>query len=62
MNEYIDAFKKLAVAWAGLFYSYLTLDRLAILLTIAYTSVNLFVLVRDKIIRDKRARRETDDQ
>lgn len=60
MTEHIDTFKKLLVAWIGMVYGYVTLDRVAIMLTIIYTSVNLYLLIRDKVIRDRGQHYETD--
>lgn len=60
MTEHIDTFKKLVVAWIGMVYGYVSLNQIAILLTIIYTSVNLYILIRDKVIRDRGHRCETD--
>jgi len=52
-EEYMDTLQKLAISWIGALYSYLTLDRIAVILTIVYTGFNLYVLLRDKVLNKK---------
>ena len=47
---------KLALSWFGALYSYMTLERAAVVLTIIYTSFNLYVLLRDKVFRRENQR------
>lgn len=53
-NDAVPAMFKVLLAWAGAVWGSLTLQGLVLTLTAIYTAVQLYVLVRDKIIRDKR--------
>lgn len=52
-EENMETFQKICISWLGALYSYLTLDRIAVLLTIAYTAFNLYVLLRDEVFNKK---------
>lgn len=51
------SFAKIALSWVGALYSYMTLERVAVVLTITYTSFNLYVLLRDKVFNREDQRR-----
>jgi len=45
------AMAKVAVAWMGALVGSITLQQVVLVLTAIYTAVQLYVLVRDKLIR-----------
>jgi len=45
---------KVLIAWTGAVWGAITLQHVVLGLTAIYTAVQLYVLIRDKIIRDKR--------
>ena len=54
VKENVIAMMRLSIAWL----MHLQLDEVGKWLAIVYTVVQLYVLVRDKIVRKRRARRE----
>lgn len=44
---------KIVVAWALTIFGNVTLQQVATLLAIIYTSIQIYILIRDKIIRDR---------
>lgn len=49
---------KVAVAWAGALIGTITLQQIVLALTAVYTVLQIYVVVRDKVMR----RREADEQ
>lgn len=47
------ALYKLIVAWALTLFGNITLQQVATALAIVYTAIQIYILVRDKIVRDK---------
>ena len=47
------AFFKMALAWLGYVVGYITLQQVVLFLTGLYTALQIYLLVRDRIIRDK---------
>lgn len=52
-DDTLPAMIKVLIAWTGAVWGAITLQHVVLLLTAVYTAIQLYVLVRDKIIRDK---------
>ena len=52
-SEAWDALAKGVIAWLGVIIGGLTLSKLVMLATLVFTSLQTFVLVRDKILRGR---------
>jgi hypothetical protein len=48
-----QAAMKVSISWLGIFFGSITLQDVAIGMTIVYTAIQIYILIRDKIIRDK---------
>lgn len=55
-NDTLEAILKVAISWIGAMWGVLTLQNLVLVLTAVYTAINLYVVVRDRIIRRERER------
>lgn len=55
MDDWTDAFLKVALAWAAVAYGWFTLQHIATAAAIVYTLLQIYVLVRDKIVRKERS-------
>lgn len=54
-----DSAARLAVAWLSMIFGQITLSRVALALTVVYTALQIYVLIRDKILQRKRDGRRT---
>lgn len=52
-NDAAPAFFKVLIAWAGAIWGTVTMQEIVLFLTAIYTLVQIYVLVRDKIVRDR---------
>lgn len=50
---------RLAVAWLGAVLGSVTLQQVVLLLTAVYTAIQIYLLVRDKVLRKGRAKHES---
>ena len=53
-NEAAPAFLKVLIAWAGAIWGTVTMQEVVLFLTAVYTVIQIFILVRDKIVRDRK--------
>lgn len=53
-NEAAPAFFKVLIAWAGAIWGAVTMQEIVLFLTAVYTVIQIFILVRDKIVRDRK--------
>lgn len=53
-HDDITALVKLAIAWVGTVAATVTLQSTVMAATLIYTLINIYVLVRDKIIRNRK--------
>lgn len=53
-SEAAPAFFKVLIAWAGAIWGAVTMQEIVLFLTAIYTLVQIYVLVRDKIVRDRK--------
>lgn len=53
-NEAAPAFFKVLIAWAGAIWGTVTMQEIVLFLTAVYTVIQIFILVRDKIVRDRK--------
>lgn len=53
-NEAAPAFFKVLIAWAGAIWGTVTMQEVVLFLTAVYTVIQIFILVRDKIVRDRK--------
>lgn len=52
-NDAAPAFFKVLIAWIGAIWGSVTMQEIVLFLTAVYTVIQIFILVRDKIVRDK---------
>lgn len=53
-NEAATAFFKVLIAWAGAIWGTVTMQEIVLFLTAVYTVIQIFILIRDKIVRDRK--------
>lgn len=52
-EEGATAMLKVLIAWLGTVLGSITLQQIVLTLTLIYTALQVYVLVRDKIVRDR---------